>query len=134
MPVARIRNHRIHYRVWGDYAVVRPEGPCNQSEIEALASFVSSSLVEYKNLVVDFSHSRYVETPGFRWIVRQFRQLESSGKTLVVAGLPPSMERSFKLLRLNETVPVTKNVPEALAMLYPRSADRRWLAAVADCR
>ena len=126
MSDARISGHRIHYKITDGCAVVRPEGACDEARTEALARLVNSSLVESKNLILDLSHSEYVETPGFRWIVRQFRQLESNGRTLVVTGLPPSVERAFKLLKLDAMVPVAKNVEEA----YSKINASKLIAAV----
>jgi len=117
LPKATIASHRIHYHVSHGYAVVRPEGACNESTTEALARLVNSPLIESRNLILDLSHCAYVETPGYRWIVRQFRKAESNGKTVVVVGLPPSVERAFALLRLDEVIPVAKTVSEALALL-----------------
>lgn len=117
MSDARISGHRIHYKISDGCAVVRPEGACDEARTEALARLVNSSLVESKNLIIDLSHAEYVETPGFRWIVRQFRQLESDGRTLVVAGLPPTVERAFKLLKLDTMVPVAKDVADAYAKI-----------------
>lgn len=97
--------------------MVRPEGACDAETTEALARLVNSSLIESRHLIIDLSRSEYVETPGYRWIVRQFRQLEAAGRRLVVAGLPPSVERVFKLLHLDKIVPVEKDVPTALKQL-----------------
>ncbi|MCE5200372.1 MAG: STAS domain-containing protein [Armatimonadota bacterium] len=117
MPKARIFSHRIHYHVVNGYAVVRPEGACDEGTTEALASFANSPLVESCNLIIDLSHVEYVETPGYRWIVRQFRQLETSGKALVVVGLPKSVRRAFELLRLDSIVPTAETVTEAMHKL-----------------
>ena len=117
LPKAQISGHRIHYRLYSGCAVVRPEGACNTDTTEALAKLVNSSLLESRNLIVDLSHSRYVETPGYRWIVRQFEQLELSGKSLIVTGLPPSVERAFKLLGLDRMVPVARDVSIAMEMI-----------------
>ncbi|MCL5105189.1 MAG: STAS domain-containing protein [Armatimonadetes bacterium] len=117
MPRARIASHRIHYHVSDGCAVVRPEGACDADTTEALARLAGSSLIESKNLILDLSRSRYVETPGYRWIVRQLKDLESAGKTLVVVGLPPSVERTFTLLKLDKTIPTAKTVSEALRKL-----------------
>jgi len=117
MPTARISGHQIHYNVSDGYAVVRPEGACNASATEALARLVNSPMIESKNLILDLSRSPYVETPGFRWIVRQFRQAEAAGKSVVVVGLPPSVERAFTLLKLDKMVPKARTVTEALRVL-----------------
>ena len=117
MPRARILTHRIHYHVSNGCAVVRPEGACNAETTEALARLVNSPLIESKHLILDLSRAKYVETPGYRWIVRQLKDLESAGKSLVVVGLPPSVERAFRLLRLDKSVPTAVNVSEALRRL-----------------
>ncbi len=114
MPNARIASQRIHYHVSDGCAVVRPEGPCDTETTEALARLVSSPLIESKHLVIDLSRTDYIETPGYRWLIRQLRQLESGGKSLIVAGMPHSIERTFKLLRLDESIPTAESVSEAL--------------------
>ncbi|MCE5323305.1 STAS domain-containing protein [bacterium] len=117
MPTARITGHQIHYSVSDGYAIVRPEGACDEGTTQALAHFVNSPMIESRNLILDLSRSKYVETPGYRWIVRQFRHAESAGKSLVVVGLPPSVERAFNLLKLDKIVPTVHTVPEALDLL-----------------
>lgn len=119
MPDARIRNHRIHYKVTDDYALVRPEEACDESTTEAIASLVNSPIIESRNLIIDFSRVDYVETPGFRWLIRQCRTLQNQGRKLVVCGLPSSVERAFKVLRLDDVIPRAKTVVEAQGLLNP---------------
>lgn len=118
MPEARIKGHKFHYRVSEGVAIIRPEEACNENTTEALATLVNSSIIQSKSLIIDLSHVTYVETPGFRWIMRQFRQLESAGMLLVLAGLPPAVERAFKLLKLDTVVPAAKSVTEAMGILH----------------
>lgn len=117
MPKATIAEHRIHYRISDGCAVVRPEGACDEDTTEALARLASSELIDSRHLVLDLSHAKYVETPGYRWILRRVRELESAGKSLMVVGLSPSVERAFKLLRLDSSVPIARDVTEALEMI-----------------
>ncbi len=119
MPEARILSHKIHYHVSDGCAVVRPEGGCNAETTEALARLVNSPIISSKHLILDLSRARYVETPGYRWILRQLKQLEASGKSLVVTGLSPSVTRAFRLLRLDEMVPVASTVSAAMRRLQP---------------
>lgn len=121
MRRARIAGCRIDYNVVDDCAVVRPEGACDARSAEALANLVNSPLIRSKNLVLDLSRVEYVETPGYRWILRQLKQLESAGRKLVVAALPPSVERVFKLLRLQESIPLAGDVNSALEMIHSDS-------------
>lgn len=118
MPKARILSRRIHYHVTNGCALVRPEGSCDENTTEAMARLANSSMVRSKHLIIDLSRSEYVETPGYRWIVRQLKQLESNGKSLVVVGLPPSVERAFKLLRLDESIPTAGSVAEAMDIIH----------------
>lgn len=122
MPVARISSLRIHYHLMDKCAVVRPEGACDEPRTEALAKLANSPLIDSRHLIVDLSHADYVESPGFRWIVRQVRKLEERGQSLVVVGLPPSAERAFRLLRLDEIVPVANTVHEALRKIHSPEA------------
>lgn len=117
MREARISSHRFSYSLVDGSAIVRPEGACNEETTEALARFVNSPLIGAKNLILDLSHAGYVESPGYRWLVRQVRALESDGRRLVLADVPESVERALKLLKLERVVPVAKNVKEALAKL-----------------
>lgn len=118
MSKATIFDHRIHYNVLDDCAVVRPEGGCDAEVTEALAKLVNSSLLESRHLVIDFSHCAYVETPGYRWLVRELRQLEASGRQLIVAGMPPAVERVFKLLHFDRIIPTARTVSEALERIH----------------
>ena len=117
MREARISSHRFSYSLVDGSAIVRPEGACNEETTEALARFVNSPLIGAKNLILDLSHAGYVESPGYRWLVRQVRALGSDGRRLMLAGVPASVERALKLLKLDRVVPVAKNVKEALAKL-----------------
>lgn len=115
MRDATVSSHRFSYSLVEGCAIVRPEGACNEERTEALAKFVNSPLIGAKNLVLDLSHADYVESPGFRWIVRQVRALESDGKRLVLAGVPTSVERALKLLNLDSVIPTARDVKSALA-------------------
>ena len=117
MPDARIRNHKIHYRVTEEYAIIRPEEGCNESTTEAIAALVNSPIIQSRNLIVDLSHVEYVETPGFRWLMRQCRSLQSEGRSLIVCGLPITVERAFTVLRLDTVIPCAKDVVGAKLLL-----------------
>ncbi|MFQ3579019.1 MAG: STAS domain-containing protein [Bacteroidales bacterium] len=121
MPVARISGFEFHYSITDDYAIVRPETPCHEEGTTALASLVNSELIESKNLIIDLSHTNYVETPGYRWILRQMKILESEGRKLVVVNLPESVQRAFKLLKLDNVIPCAKSVDEAFEIINDKN-------------
>ncbi len=115
MRDATVSSHRFSYSLVDGCAIVRPEGACNEEKTEALAKFVNSPLIGAKNLILDLSHADYVESPGFRWIVRQVRALESDGRRLILAGVPASVDRALKLLKLDGVIPTAKDVQTALS-------------------
>lgn len=117
MREARISSHRFSYSLVDGCAIVRPEGACNEARTEALARFVNSPVIGVRNLILDLSHASYVESPGYRWLVRQVKDLEAHGKRLVVASAPESVDRALKLLKLERLIPVAGSVKEALAKL-----------------
>ena len=118
MPEARIAEHRFHYNLVNGCAVVRPEGACDAARTEALARLVSSPLIGSRDLILDLSHADYVETPGFRWLMRQVHNLESDGRKLMVVGLAPSVDRAFRLLKLEKMIGVADDVTEALDRIH----------------
>jgi len=117
VPEARIGSHKFHYSIVDEVAVIRPEEACDQDTTEALAAFVSSPIVEGRALIIDLSRAEYVETPGFRWLIRQYRQLESAGRSLVLTGLESNVARTFCLLKLDDLIPTANSVTEALRLL-----------------
>ena len=118
MPEARIAEHKFHYNLVNGCAVVRPEGACDTAKTEALARLVSSPLIGSRDLILDLSHAHYVETPGFRWLMRQVRSLESDGRKLMVVGLAPSVDRAFRLLKLEKMIGVADDVSQALDRIH----------------
>lgn len=117
MPKAKIMGCRLHYHLMEDFAIIRPEQACDENTTKALAALVNSTLIKSKNIILDLSHSKYVESPGFRWILRQFQALEAAGKRLIVAGLPSNAQKAFKLLKLDEYIPSADDVRSAVQML-----------------
>ncbi|MDH7601570.1 MAG: STAS domain-containing protein [Armatimonadota bacterium] len=121
MRRARIAGCRIDYNITDGCAIVRPEGACDARSAEALASLVNSPVIRSKHLVLDLSRVEYIETPGYRWILKQLKQLELDGRKLVVAGLPPSIERIFRLLRLHESIPIAQDIRGAVELIESES-------------
>jgi len=118
MPDARISGHRFHYHPVNGCVLLRPEGPCDESTTKALAELANSRITESKDLIIDLSHADYVESPGFRWLVRQVRHLESQNRKLILTGLCPSVDRAFRLLRLDRIIPAADDVSEALEISH----------------
>ncbi len=124
MRRARIAGCRIAYNITDGCAVVRPEGACDATSTEALASLVNSPVIQSKHLILDMSRVEYIETPGYRWILKQLKQLESDGRKLVIAGLPSSIERIFRLLRLHENIPLAADIKSALELIQSKTASQ----------
>jgi len=74
-----------------------------------------SKVSSNRSIIIDASKVNYIETPGFRWIIKQFRKLQEIGGSLIVAGLAGPAERAFKLLQLDKYIPSAATVEAALA-------------------
>jgi len=122
--------HELHVEQFSEAIVIRPEGACDRECAEALDGLVSRIEGEpQKNVILDASRLRYIETPGFRWIIEQFRKLQDRGGSLVIAGLKGSAERAFRLLQLDKFIPAASTVEAALARIR-RSREERWSRSV----
>jgi anti-anti-sigma factor len=70
-----------------------------------------------KDIILDASRVKYIDTPGFRWITDHFRKIQELGGQLVVVGLKGPAERAFRLLQLDRFIPSATNVDAALARI-----------------
>jgi anti-anti-sigma factor len=108
----------LHIETRGEAIVVSPEGVCDLECTRALEGIIGQiDDGTRKNIVLDASHLKYIETPGFRWIVDRFRKLQELGGSLVIAGLAGPAERAFKLLQLDRFIPAAATVEAALARI-----------------
>ncbi|MBI2842020.1 MAG: STAS domain-containing protein [Armatimonadetes bacterium] len=125
MKQAKLQRRQIHVETRGDAIVICPEGICDIECTEALDGFMHH--IEGKaqqNIILDASRLNYIETPGFRWIIGQFRKLQELGGSLIVTGLKGSAERAFKLLQLDKFIPAATSVDAALARIRRNGGDR----------
>lgn len=103
--------------------VISPEGACDQKCTEELDGVIRKiEGVEQKNIILDASRLKYIDTPGFRWIIDQCRKLQEFGGSLIIAGLKGPAERAFKLLQLEKFIPAVANVEGAIARLRRKGA------------
>ena len=110
----------------GEAIVISAEGPCDRECAEALDALINRTQeTPRKNIILDASRIKYIETPGFRWIVEQCRRLQEIGGSLVVAGLKGPAERAFRLLQLDRFIPAASTVEAALARIRRKPEERR---------
>jgi len=98
-------------------------GGCDDACAEALGRKVDD-LVEKGNtrLILDLSRAKYVESSGFRTILDRLSRLHEMGGQLIVTGLHGSIGRAFKLLKLEQSVPLANSVSSAIKLLAPEEA------------
>ncbi len=102
----------------GNTVVLHPEGPCDTECTRVLDGIVIEiERAAGKDIILDASDVKYIDTPGFRWITDHFRKIQDLGGQLVVVGLKGPAERAFKLLQLDRFIPLAANVDAALARL-----------------
>jgi anti-anti-sigma factor len=113
----------LHIEKRSEALIVCPEGACDRECAEAIDGVISHvDGGTRKDIVLDASRLKYVDTPGFRWLVERGRGLQASGGSLVVAGLRGSAERAFKLLQLDRIIPAAATVEDAIARIRRRAA------------
>lgn len=106
----------LHVKNLGEAIVICPEGACDDECTEALESIIKQIEARPQtNIIIDVSKVNYIETSGFRWIIKQFRKLQEIGGSLIVAGLAGPAERAFRLLQLDKYIPEAATVDAALA-------------------
>lgn len=113
-----MESRALHVRTLGEVIVISPEGACDMECAEALEGLMNRiESAKQKDIILDASHLKYIDTPGFRWIIKQCRKLQDLGGSLVLAGLKGPAERAFKLLQLDKFIPAFTTVDGALARL-----------------
>lgn len=108
----------LHVETLGDTIVISPEGACDDECAEALDGLISHiKNGPEKDIVLDASKLKYIESSGFRWMIDHFRKLQDVGRSLVVVGLAGPAERAFKLLQLDKFIPAASSIEAALARI-----------------
>ncbi|HOM70973.1 MAG TPA: STAS domain-containing protein [Armatimonadota bacterium] len=106
----------IDVETLGEAVVISPKGACDDHCAEVLESIIKQIEEKpHQTVILDASKLQYIETPGFRLIIKQFRKLQELGGMLIVAGLCGPAERAFRLLQLDKYIPAVANVEAALA-------------------
>lgn len=118
MSQLKLKPSPLHVEKLSEAIVISPEGACDLECTAALEGLINHIEVEpKKNIILDASRLKYIDTSGFRWIVDQFRKLQEKGGSLIIAGLGGPAERAFKLLQLDKYIPEAKTVDAALAKM-----------------
>ncbi|MFB4308003.1 STAS domain-containing protein [Actinomadura sp. GTD37] len=83
----------------------------------------------HRPLLLDFSGVSFIDVDGLRMVHECARGCKAEGTALALVGVSPFTARLFRILGLDELIPLCRSTEEALWCLFPRTDDeiRDWL-------
>jgi anti-anti-sigma factor len=86
--------------------------------------------VAERPLVLDITGVSFIDAEGLRAVSHCARRCEDNGAALAVVGAAPFTRRMFRVLGLDQRVPLCASMDEALWCTVPRTDDEiaAWLA------
>ncbi|MDL4817964.1 STAS domain-containing protein [Actinomadura opuntiae] len=98
----------------------------------ASAPAVRTRLMHFaaRPIVLDVAGVSFFDAEGMRAVAHCARRCEDNGAALAVVGARPFAQRMFRVLGLDERIPLCSSMDEALWCALPRSDDEiaAWLA------
>jgi anti-anti-sigma factor len=70
-----------------------------------------------RHLVLSLQHATSLDSSGIGWLLSLNRVLRQKDLRLVLYALPPIVERVVSMMRLNEAIPVLRNMREVKDLL-----------------
>jgi anti-anti-sigma factor len=67
-----------------------------------------------KNLIVNLSHTNYIDSSGLAVLLRAHKALQGSGGRLAVIGCQPMLTRIFNMVGFNHLFQVQERLPSRL--------------------
>src|ERR1700761_6060040 len=99
----------------GNVAIFALEGEIDLHYAPVLRSLFKVKLAaRAPALVLDLSKVSYVDSTGLAAIIEYFRDSGEHGGVLCLVGLNDQLKSIFKIVRLNETIPIFATTGEAV--------------------
>ena len=100
-------------------------GELDLSNVERARESIHSRLEEgHRDLILNFSGLRYMDSSGLSLLVQVKRRLESQGSVTLV-GCPPIIRRMLEVTRLDTVFPAYENDADALRAVAGRGIPGR---------
>ncbi len=100
---------------YGSAVVLHPNGRLDQDSADAFQSRLLETMDAAEAVIVDFSGVPYISSVGLRALMIAAKQGKSTGVSLGVADLTPTVKEVFEISRFNFVVDVFEVLGEALA-------------------
>ncbi len=108
-------------RVVGMTAILAPRGRLDYgSEFQAQEALDACIGTTRHNVVIDLKDVPFIDSRGLATLVSGHRQCQELGRTLVLAGLHPTVHSIFEMTRLDRVLEIFPDVDQALVALEQR--------------
>jgi anti-sigma B factor antagonist len=102
-------------REGNDSAVLSLQGEVDVSNSELVKNAAVSLLADnVQRLLVDLSHTEYLDSAGLGVLVGLLKRVNESARSLVIVGARPQVKRVFEITRLNGIFAMRDDLASAL--------------------
>lgn len=106
---------RVEFDAHGNFSIIKVFGEIDNSNFKEL----EEQMEEFKALanvkvLFDFSEVEYIDSSGVGVLVRLYRALHKNGGSVNIAACRDSIEKNFRLIRLDEFFTFYPKVKDAL--------------------
>lgn len=113
--VARLK---VDVRHEDDVAIIQAQGECDLITSRKLKEAADSLFNTGRcKIIFDLEEMDYIDSSGFRVLLEAKNNATERGGDIVLVSLTAPVERVYSLLRLNELVPRTDTVEQAIEKL-----------------
>ena len=95
-------------------------GRITQSEVMGVSDLLVELLgpeVYSCNVLLDMSHTEFVDSSGVSWLLTSHQQFREKGGRLIMHGVPPIVLNVLKVLRMHTLFDLASNEEEAIRMI-----------------
>ena len=107
---------KVEFDAHGDFSIIKVFGEIDNSNFKELEGHLEElkALANIK-VLFDFSEVEYIDSSGVGVLVRLYRALAKTGGSVSIAACRESIEKNFRLIRLDEFFKFYPKVSHALA-------------------
>ena len=91
---------------------------------ELKAELVMANKEGYRNMVVDLSGTRYIDSSGLSAVLIGHRSCRVSGGSFVVCGLQPAVAKLVSISQLDSVLKIVPTVGEGVDFVYMEEVER----------
>jgi anti-sigma B factor antagonist len=104
--------------------LVRLSGEVDLDTTGALRDALDPIVNQRRNVILDCSALRYIDSAGFHVLFRAHQELKRHGRQMLIAAPSSTLEHAFKIINIEKHIHCVRSVNEALGILTDLN-DRR---------